>query len=243
MMSESVSPAGFPTTRWSRVAHAVNPAAPEAQAALEELCRGYWYPIYAFIRRKGNGPEQALDLTQGYFARLLERGTVAAADPVRGRFRWFLLADCGHFLAHERERDAAARRGGGRVVLSINASDAEGQYQLEPVHEHTPERQFERDWALALLDRVVVMIRREYEGSGRGEIFDVLKVVLEAGSSQVSQADIAARLGTTEAAAQVAVHRLRRRYRAALRAAIAATVDDDVEVDDELKALFAALGP
>ncbi len=243
MMNESVSPAGFPTTRWSQVAHAVNPAAPEAQAALEELCRAYWYPIYAFIRRKGNGPEQALDLTQGYFARLLERGTVAAANPVLGRFRSLLLADCRHFLAHQRERDAAARRGGGRALLSINASDAEGQYQLEPAHEHTPERQFERDWALALLDRVVVTIRREYEASGRGAIFDVLKVVLEAGSSQVSQADLAARLGTTEAAAQVAVHRLRKRYRAALRAAIAATVDDDVEVDDELKALFAALGP
>ena len=243
MMDESVSPAGFPTTRWSQVAHAVNPAAPEAQAAIEELCRAYWYPIYAFIRRKGNGPEQSLDLTQGYFARLLERGTVAAADPVRGRFRSFLLADCRHFLAHERERDAAARRGGGRALLSIDANDAEGQYQLEPVHQVTPERQFERDWALALLDRVVVMIRREYEASGRGAIFDVLKVVLEAGSSQLSQADIAGRLGTTEAAVQVAVHRLRRRYRVALRAAIAATVDDEVEVDDELKALFAALGP
>jgi DNA-directed RNA polymerase specialized sigma24 family protein len=243
MMNESVSPAGFPTTRWSQVAHAVNPATPEAQAALEELCRAYWYPIYAFIRRKGNGPEQSLDLTQGYFTRLLERGTVAAADPVLGRFRSFLLADCRHFLAHERERDAAARRGGGRALLSINASDAEGQYQLEPHHEHTPERQFERDWALALLDRVVVMIRREYEASGRGASFDVLKVVLEAGSSELSQADIASRLGTTEAAAQVAVHRLRRRYRVALRAAIAATVDDEAEVDDELKALFAALGP
>ena len=111
------------------------------------------------------------------------------------------------------------------------------------MHEHTPERQFERDWALALLDRVVVMIRREYEASGRGASFDVLKVVLEAGSSELSQADIASRLGTTEAAAQVAVHRLRKRYRVALRAAIAATVDDEAEVDDELKALFAALGP
>ena len=133
----------------------------------EELCRAYWFPIYAFIRRKGNGPEQALDLTQGYFAHLLERGTVAAADPARGRFRSFLLADCCHFLAHERERDAAARRGGGRILLSIDATDAEGQYQLEPGHEQTPERLFERDWALALLEGVVAMVRREYEASGR----------------------------------------------------------------------------
>ena len=128
-------------------------------------------------------------------------------------------------------------------MLSINASDAEGQYQLEPVHEQTPERLFERDWALALLEGVVAVLRREYEASGRGASFEVLKVVLEAGSSQVSQADIAARLGITEAAAQVAVHRLRKRYREALRAAIAATIADEAEVDDELKALFAALGP
>jgi len=242
-MNKSAQPAGFPTTRWSQVAHAVNPAAPEAQAALAELCGAYWYPIYAFIRRKGNGPEQALDLTQGYFAHLIERGTVASADPMRGRFRSFLLADCRHFLAHERERDAAAWRGGRLAVLSINARDAEGQYQLEPTHEQTPERLFERDWALALLEGVVTQIRREYEASGRGASFEVLKVVLEAGSCQVSQADIAARLGTTEAAAQVAVHRLRKRYREALRATIAATVADLAEVDDELNALFAALGP
>ncbi len=242
-MTKPNQPAGFPTTRWSRVAHAINPAAPDARVALAELCGAYWYPIYALIRRKGNGPERALDLTQGYFAHLLERGTVAAADPALGRFRSFLLADCGHFLAHERERDAAARRGGGRALLSINASDAEGQYQLEPAHEQTPERLFERDWALALLERVVAEIRRDYESSGRGASFEVLKVVLEAGSSQVSQADIAARLGTTEPAAQVAIHRLRKRYREALRAAIAATVADEAAVDDELKALFAALGP
>ena len=168
---------------------------------------------------------------------------MASADPVRGRFRSFLLADCRHFLAHERERDAAARRGGRLAVLSINVSDAEGKYQIEPIDEQTPERLFEREWALALLEGVLAVLRREYEASGRGASFEVLKVVLEAGSSQVSQADIAAQLGTTEAAAQVAVHRLRKRYREALRAAIAATVADEAEVDDELRALFAALGP
>jgi DNA-directed RNA polymerase specialized sigma24 family protein len=242
-MNDSAQPSGFPTTRWSQVAHAADPAAPEARAALAELCGAYWYPIYAFIRRKGNGPGQALDLTQGYFAHLLERGTAASADPARGRFRSFLLADCGHFLAHEREREAAARCRGRLAMLSINANDAEGQYQLEPVHEQTPERLFERDWALALLEGVVAEVRREYEASGRGASFKVLKVVLEAGSSRLSQADMAARLGTTEAATQVAVHRLRKRYREALRAAIAATVADEAEVDDELRALFAALGP
>ena len=242
-MNESIAPAGFPTTHWGRVVAAGDAAEPGAGEALAELCAAYWFPLYAYIRRKGNGPEQSLDLTQGYFARLLERGTVASADPARGRFRSFLLADCRHFLAHERERDNAARRGGRLAVLSIDARDAEGQYQLEPVHEQTPERLFERDWALALLEGVVAGIRREYEASGRGTSFEVLKVVLEAGSSQAAQADIAARLGTTEAAAQVAIHRLRKRYREALRAAIAATVADEAEVDDELKALFAALGP
>jgi DNA-directed RNA polymerase specialized sigma24 family protein len=243
MMDDFVSPAGFPTTHWSRVVAAGDVAEPGAALALAELCAAYWFPLYAYIRRKGNGPEQALDLTQGYFTRLLERGTVASADPARGRFRSFLLADCRHFLAHERERDAAAGRGGRHAVLSIDAGDAEGQYELEPVHEQTPERLFERDWALALLEGALAVIRREYEASGRGASFEVLKVVLEGGSSQVSQADIAARLGTTEAAAQVAVHRLRKRYREALRAAIAATLADQAEVDDEIKALFAALGP
>ena len=243
IMNKSIAPAGFPTTHWGRVVAAGDAAEPGACQALAELCAAYWFPLYAHIRRKGNGPEQSLDLTQGYFARLLERGTVASANPAQGRFRSFLLADCRHFLAHERERDNAARRRGRLALLSIDASNAEGQYQLEPVHEQTPERLFERDWALALLEGVVSVIRRDYEASGRCTSFEVLKVVLEAGSSLASQADIAARLGTTEPAAQVAIHRLRKRYREALRAAIAATVADQAEVDDELKALFAALGP
>jgi DNA-directed RNA polymerase specialized sigma24 family protein len=243
MMNDSVSPAGFPTTHWSRVVAAGDVAEKGAGEALAELCSAYWFPLYAYIRRRGNGPEQALDLTQEYFARLLERGTVASADPARGRFRSFLLADCRHFLAHQRERDGAAGRGGRLAVLSIDARDAEGQYQLEPAHEQTPERLFERDFALALLEGVVAVIRREYEAFGRAASFKVLKVVLEAGSSQFSQADLAALLGTTEAAAQVAVHRLRKRYREALRAAIAATVADEAEVDDEIRALFTALGP
>ncbi len=139
-----------------------------AREALAELCAGYWFPLYAFIRRKGNDPERALDLTQGYFARLLERRPMAAADPARGRFRSFLMADCGHFLAHERERDQAVKRGGLRALLSIDARDAEGRYSLEPAHEETPERLFERDWALALLEGVLGGLRAEYERTGAG---------------------------------------------------------------------------
>ena len=236
-------PAGvrFPTTHWSRVIAAGDLGGPLARESLADLCRTYWFPLYAYIRRRGNGPEQALDLTQAYFARLLERRTVAAADPARGRFRSFLLADCSYFLAHEREHDAAARRGGGRALVSIDARDAEGRYLVEPSHEETPQRLFDRDWALALLDVVLASVRREYEESGRGAAFEVLKVVLEARSSRVPHSELADKLGTTEAAAQVAVHRLRKRYRDALRAAIAATVIDESDVDDELNDLFAAL--
>ena len=230
----------FPTTRWSRVAAAAGDA-PGASEALAGLCAAYWYPLYAFIRRKGHDAERALDLTQAYFARILEKGTVEAADPARGRFRSFLLADCSHFLAHERERDDAARRGGGRPVLSIDGADAEGQYRLEPAHAQTPERLFERDWALALLDGVLAGLRRDYEGSGRGAVFEALKGVLTGAARTPPQAEMAASLGTTEAAVQVAIHRLRRRYREAIRAAIAATVSDESEVDDEMLALFAAI--
>jgi DNA-directed RNA polymerase specialized sigma24 family protein len=233
----------FPTTRWSRVVAAGDRASPAADEALAELCAAYWFPLYAFIRRKGNDPDRALDLTQGYFARLLQGGTVSAADPALGRFRSFLLADCGHFLAHEREREGAARRGGGRALVSIDARDAEGRYLLEPAHQQTPERLFERDWALALLEGVLAGLRRDYERSGRGAVFEALKGVLTAGSRPVPQAELAACLGMSEAAVQVAIHRLRGRYREAVRAAIAATVTDEAEVEDELRALFAALGP
>jgi RNA polymerase sigma-70 factor (ECF subfamily) len=242
MADPTATPGRFPTTRWSRVVAAGDSAEPDAAEALADLCSAYWFPIYAFVRRKGHDAERALDLTQSYFARLLERRPIAAADPARGRFRSFLLSDCSHFLAHERERDGALKRGGGRAVVSIVADDAEGRFDLEPSHEETPERAFERDWALALLDSVLDGLRREYERTGRGATFEVLKVVLTAGARPAPQADLALRLGTTEAAVQVATHRLRARYREALRSAIAATVADESEVDDELKALFAALG-
>ena len=214
---------------------------PRRSRALAALCAAYWYPIYAFIRRKGSGPEEALDLTQDYFARLLERRTIAAADPVRGRFRSFLLADCTRFLADQYERGRAAKRGGGVAPLSIDARDAEGRYLREPVHDRTPERLFERAWALALLDDVLARLRHEYEGSGRRTTFEVLKVVLIDGPRTIPHAELARRLGTTEGAVQVAVHRLRRRYRDLVRESIAATVNDKAEVEDEIRDLFAAL--
>ncbi len=241
-MEHNSTAARFPTTCWSRLIAARGSKTPEAREALAGLCSAYWYPVYAFIRRRGNGPEDALDITQGYFARLLERDTVAAADANKGRFRSFLLADCVRFLADRHEYEIAAKRGGGVKPLSIDARDAEGRYLREPVHERTPERLFEREWALSLLDAVLSRLRREFEGSGRGAVFDVLKVVLTDGPRTVPQAELAGRLGTTEARTQVAIHRLRKRYREIVRESISATLDDESKIDDEIRDLFAALG-
>ncbi len=214
---------------------------PRVTRGPRRLCYAYWFPLYSFIRRKGNGPDQSLDLTQGYFTGLLERQAVAMADPARGRFRTFLLTDCTHFLAHQHEYQAARIRGGGRELLSIDARDAEGRFLQEPFHAQTPERSFERDWALTLLDQVLAGLRGEYERSGRVVLFETLKVTLTDGPRSVPQADLAARLSMSEAAVQVAVHRLRKRYRTHLLAAISATVVDESDVEAELHALFAAL--
>jgi RNA polymerase sigma-70 factor (ECF subfamily) len=235
-------PLAFPTTRWSRIAAAGGPPSPEGRQALAELCAAYWYPVYALIRRSGHREADALDLTQDYFARLLERPVLAAADPARGRFRAFLRADCGRLLADARRRARARRRGGGLAVLSIDARDAEGRYLREPADAATPERTFDRAWATTTLDAVLARLRREYEGSGRGATFEVLKVALTERARAVPHRVLAERLGTTEGAAQVAVHRLRRRYRDLVREAVAGTVADPADVEDELRDLFAALG-
>src|SRR4051812_9321754 len=149
----------FPTTHWSRVVAAGDPAAPRSREALAALCHAYWYPLYAYIRRRGHGPEQAQDLTQDFFARMLETGLLAAANPGRGRFRPFLRAVCAAFLANRRDHAHAQKRGGGRLAVPIDALDAEGRYALEPAHELTPERIFDRSWTLTLLGRVLDQLR------------------------------------------------------------------------------------
>ncbi len=232
----------FPTTRWSRVAAAADPGSPDSREALEELCATYWFPVYALVRRKGFDPDAALDLAQDYFARLLEKPVLAAADRHKGRFRAFLLADCTFFLANARDRDRRIKRGGGRRFVAIDATDAEGRYGAEPSHELTPERLFERTWALTLLAGVFDALRDEFESDGKLAAFDELKVVLEEGRGAVRYAEIAGRLGMSKGAVKVAVHRLRKRYRDLLRERIAATLDDPAEVDDEIRALFDALG-
>ena len=241
---ELSSNAPFPTTHWSRVARAGGPPTPEARAALAELCDAYWYPIYALIRRKGYQADAALDLTQDYFARLLEKGTVAAADPVKGRFRAFLLADCSFFLADRRAGGPDRGRGGGRPVLSIDARDAEGRFLREPSHDQTPERLFDRAWALDLIARVFDRLERHYNDMGRSELFRRLKPLVASDPDAAPRAEVAAELGLTDGTLRVALHRLRARFAAGLREEVAATLQDtgDEAIEEELRALWAVLG-
>ncbi|HWE35222.1 MAG TPA: sigma-70 family RNA polymerase sigma factor [Isosphaeraceae bacterium] len=212
-----------------------------AREALSSLCRAYWYPIYAYVRRRGHAPEQSQDLTQDFFAYVLERDLIAMADPTRGRFRGFLRTVCARQLAAHHDRRHAAKRGRGRSPLSIDPSDAERRYTLEPAHELTPERIFDRTWALTLLGRVVERLCGEYDDAGRSDRFEGLLTLLTRGPASDSYAEVACRLGMTEGNVRVAVYRMRRRYGLLLRDEIAATVGDAAQIDDEIRALFSAL--
>ncbi len=207
--------------------------------------RGLLVPDLRPDPAQGARSDEALDLTQDYFARLLDKGTVAAADPAKGRFRSFLLADCSFFLADRRDHDRALKRGGGRPVLSIDACDAEGRFLREPSHDTTPERMFERDWALALIARVFDRLERHYADTGRSELFRRLKPLVSSGPDTVPRAAVAAGLGMTEGNLRVLLHRLRARFAAGLREEVAATIQDaqDDAIEEELRALFAVLGP
>jgi len=229
----------FETTRWSLILAARDRGSSEARAALAELCRAYWHPLYAFIRHHGHDHDTAEDLTQTFFARLLESNDLARVDRSRGKFRAFLLAACTHFLANERDRQRTRKRGGDRKFLSIDRADAERCYGLELSHRLTPEALFTRRWAMTLLDQTIDDLRAEFTRAGQGERFEALKPNLT--GDRVPYADLAARLNMTVGAVQVAVHRLRQRYREALRARIAATVDDPAKIDDEIRDLFTAL--
>jgi RNA polymerase sigma-70 factor (ECF subfamily) len=232
----------FETTHWSLILAARNRDEPRAHEALTVLCQSYWPPIYAYIRRHGHDPHAAEDLTQAFFASLLEPGALAGVDQKKGKFRAFLLASCRHFLGHQRDHDRALKRGGGKSLLSIDARDAEGRYLRESADHLTPEALFVRRWALALLEGVLDDLRGEYTRADKTDLFDALKATLTGDPRSTPYAAIAARLGMTEGAVQVAVHRLRKRYRAALRARIAATVADPADVEEEIRDLFASLG-
>ena len=229
----------FPTTRWTLVIAAADPQRKEARSALVSLCENYWYPLYAYLRRRGYPADRAQDLTQDFFIRVLEGRYLDRADPEKGRFRSFLLTSLKFFVADEQDRQRAHRRGGGAVV-SLEFSSGEERYQREPAHDETPERIFERRWALAVLDRVVERLRNEFMQHGRPEHFERLKVFL-LGQSDAPYAGLAREMNTSEGALKVAIHRLRKRYRELFCQEIADTVANPADVESELRFLAAVL--
>jgi RNA polymerase sigma factor (sigma-70 family) len=231
----------FATTRWSVVLTAQRDDSTRAFEALSSLCRAYWYPLYAFVRRKGHPPQDAQDLTQEFFARLLEKNWLADVSRERGRFRSFLLAAMKHFLANEWDKARAQKRGGGQAFITLDAASAETRYALEPADNATPERIFERRWAMTLLDQVLARLRDEFSSAGKGELFEGLKATLTGGRNSQPYAELGAQLGLSEGAVKVAVHRLRLRYRELLREEISNTVGSEADVEEELRHLFAVL--
>lgn len=240
-MSEStrVPTDGFVPTRWSVVVAAAGSDTHAARPALVALCETYWYPLYAFARRRGRGPADAEDLVQAFFARLVEKRDLGGADPARGRFRAFLLGAFRHHVQNA-DRDARAlKRGGGRPVVSLDATDAERRFAREPSHDETPERAYDRAWAHAVLARALERLAERQADKGRAELFAALRPSL--GGAAPSTAELAAATGLSEGAVRVAVHRLRKAYGRALRDEIADTLDDPTGVDAELAALREAL--
>ena len=232
-------PSDFPTTRWTLVVAAADPQRKEARSALASLCESYWYPLYAYVRRRGYRPDQAQDLTQEFFIRVLEGRYLDRADQEKGRFRAFILKSLKFFVADEGDRERAQKRGGG-AVLPLEFPTGEERYQREPTHDETPERIFERRWALSVLDRVVERVRNEFVQHGRPEHFERLKVFL-LGQSDAPYAALAREMNTSEGALKVAIHRLRKRYRELFRQEIADTVADPAEVESEIRYLAAVL--
>jgi RNA polymerase sigma-70 factor (ECF subfamily) len=231
----------FRTTHWSLIVAAQDRESTEARAALAELCETYWYPLYAFIRRQGHSMENARELTQEFFARLLEKDYLGTVDREKGKFRSFLLACCKHFLANEHDRAKALKRGGGVAIRSLDGGTAESRYREEPAHGVTPEKLFERRWALVLLQNVFARLRQEHARAGKLKLFEQLKPFLAGDGPALRYAQAADALHLSSGAIKVAVHRLRRRYRELVHEEIARTVDDPSLVEAEIRDLFAAL--
>lgn len=241
-MNDSHGPRQFVTTHWSLVDAARGDEASQtrARAALEELCRAYWYPLYAFVRSRGHSAADAQDLTQAFFARILETGGLAGADRERGRFRSYLLGAMKHFLANEWHRTQAQKRGGGVRIVEWDALDPEARYAEAAPQAESPEHLFDREWALQTVAGALQALREEMSRSGRSEQFETLKGCLT-GLDESPREEIAARLNMSEGAVKVAVHRLRQRFRRLLRAAVAETVDNEADLEDELRYLIAVL--
>jgi RNA polymerase sigma-70 factor (ECF subfamily) len=237
--SRSACGGAFTTTHWSVVLRAGRSESPAAQAALAELCQAYWYPLYAYIRRQGHGADAAKDLAQDFFTGLVTKRFFSAAKPEKGRFRAFLLVTLKRFLINEWHRERAQKRGGGAPVVSIDECLAESRYDLEPAHAESADVLFDRQWAVALLERVLARLEQDYAAAGKQALFDLLRGCIAQSAAAPSYAETAAQLGMTQGAVKVAAHRLRSRYRELLRAEIAQTVSSPEDVDEELRHLFA----
>jgi DNA-directed RNA polymerase specialized sigma24 family protein len=244
LQPHGANPAGSPflTTHWSAVLAARDEKSPRAAEALAQLCRTYWFPLYAYVRRCGESPEQAQDLTQEFFARLLAKDWLRAASPARGRFRWFLLASLKHFLANEWDRTRALKRGGGQQLMSLDALDPEARYALEPADHLSADKLYDRTWALRLLDVARARLRDESTSEDREARFEALEQFLPGQESSTTYVEIAALLGVAEGTIKASVSRLRRRYGELLREEVAKVVGSMTDVDDELHNLIEALG-
>ncbi|HEY3392524.1 MAG TPA: sigma-70 family RNA polymerase sigma factor [Lacipirellulaceae bacterium] len=232
----------FATTHWSVVLAAGGRIAPAASQALEQLCEGYWYPVYAYVRRRVPDVHQAQDLTQAFFEQLLERRALEAADPERGRFRAFLLTACKRFLINEWHKDRAAKRGGGQRPLSFDFDSGESKLGLVAADTLTPDELYDQKWAITLLERVMDQLRAEYAAKQRLPHFETLKNYLAGSPQDGSFATAAQALGISETTAKVAAHRMRKRYRELLRGEIAQTLQRPEEIDEEIRELFNVLG-
>jgi RNA polymerase sigma factor (sigma-70 family) len=230
----------FATTHWTVVLAAGKRHTPQSDTALEELCKSYWFPLYAYVRRRGQTKENAEDLTQAFFARLLAKNFLENVGSEKGKFRAFLLASLKHFLANEWDKSQAQKRGSGEIHLSLDWQTADTKFQVAAVNEPSPDRAFDREWALALLAKVIERLQLECEAEGKAELFSQLKNFLTAGKNESAQSEIAKSLGMEEGAVRVAIHRLRKRYRQLLRDEIAQTLSESAMVDEEMQALFGA---
>jgi RNA polymerase sigma-70 factor (ECF subfamily) len=231
----------FPTTHWSLIRSSASGNGAQADAALAELCRTYWFPIYSFIRVRSQSADEAQDLAQEFFVHLLTRRHFASAQPEGGRFRSFLAASLKNFLSDQTERRSAQKRGGGVVMLPIDLTGAEERFRHEPLHGETPERIFDRQWALALVNQTYDQLREALNREGRGTLFQHLQAFLPGGSDPAASANLPRELGMTESAIKVAIHRLRRRYRDLLRANVSHTLSDSADVDNEIRFLLTSL--
>jgi len=231
----------FATTHWSMVVSAGRDDGPESREALEKLCESYWIPLYSYVRRCGHGQDDAQDLTQEFFARIIANNRIARADQQKGRFRSFLLTALKNFLSDEWDKTKALKRGGGIQFVPMQFDTGEAVYVQEPVDSTTPEQIFERRWALTLLDRVLARLSSEYASTGKTELFAALSPCLVGERTSQPYAELAFKLGTTENTIKSAVHRLRNRYRLILREEIGNTVSSEQDIDDELRYLFTVL--